>query len=341
LGWVERGICKGKAVFRKKAVLDTNSNSAAQESGVLFVQPDGEIFVTPEAGLKQRWVLEEISERETADNLFVYRLTRDACVKAYNAGYTLFSVTTFLERGFGSALPDQVVRALQDWFAPLGKVTFAEVMLLRTDNAEVAALLKKDPVIAGKLLEQVGDRDFIIDTASFKLLRDKLVMIGFPPMERNRNAPDNHSAERHRPSNAMVEDNNDEKEGWIYRRYDLSAYEADRTLPGKDELFPGMMDIPATWISRPRNYHVSTRKELIQRAINWQVSVQIGQGGNTQIFVPKGFEEAGTNWRVFGRWRGRSHIGSQKYDSTTVAVNAEDIAEIMILLPPYEELEYI
>ncbi|MCD9026550.1 helicase-associated domain-containing protein [Cohnella silvisoli] len=329
LGWVERGTCLGTAVFRIKIHLAANTSAIVQPSGALFVQPDGEIFVTPETGLMQRWVLEEISERAVADNLFVYRLTLNACIRAYNNGYTLHSVIAFLEQGYGSALPEQVTRALQDWFSPLGKVTFAEVTLLRIDNPDVAAQLMKDPDIAVKLLEQLGDRDFIIEKSSYKFLYDRMAKAGFPPTETYRSAPGSHAAEN----------KEDEEQGWIYRRHVLSVYEADRTLPGKDELFPGMLKIPAAWISSPRNYHASTRKELLQRAIDWQASVRIGREGQTRTFVPKGFEEEGSNWCVLGRWRENPEIGERRNGSTIAAVSAEEIAEIMILLPAFEELE--
>jgi hypothetical protein len=340
LGWLERGIFRGKGVFRRKVPIDTTPASEDQEIGALFVQPDGEVFVTPGARLKQRWVLEEIAERSAADNLFVYRLTRSACAKAYNAGYTLQSVTEFLEQGSSSVLPDEVARALKDWFSPLGKVVFAEAMLLRTDHPDVAARLKKDPEIAKKLLEQVGDRDFIIEPSSYGFLREKAAKIGYPPTERGRNS----NSDKDKKRNAALEDipvEGNEEQGWIYRSHILSVYEADRTIPGKDELFPGVSGIPATWTASPRKYHPSTRKELIRHAIGWEVPIRFGHNGQTQTFVPKAIEEEGANWSVSGQWRGGLSASDQGQQSTTVALKGEEIAELMILLPSLEELETI
>jgi hypothetical protein len=340
LGWLERGIFLGKAVFRRMIPIDTAPASEDPEFGALFVQPDGEIFVTPAAKLKQRWMLEEISERAAADNLFIYRLTRHACVKAYDAGYSLQSVTELLEQGSGSVLPDEVARALKDWFSPLGKVVFAEVMLLRTDHPDVAARLKKVPEIAAKLLEQVGDRDFIIEPSSYSVLRERVAKIGYPPTEWSRNF---HSEEDNK-RNDTLEDaavNWSEEQGWIYRRHILSGYESDRTIPGKDELFPGVSGIPATWIASPRNYHPSTRKELIRHAIAWEVPIQFGHNGQAQTFVPKAIEEDGANWQVSGNWRGGPPACDLRQQSMTVAIKGEEITDLMILLPPLEELESI
>jgi hypothetical protein len=341
LGWLERGEVLGKSVFRKKALLNTKPVSEQQEIGSFFVQPDGEIFVTPDTRLKQRWILEEISERAVADNLFVYRLTRNACAKAYNAGYTLKSVTEFLEDGNGTALPDQVARALLDWFSPLGKIEFAEVMLLRTDHPDVAARLMMDPEISEKLLEQVGDRDFIIDSSSYGFLRTKAEKIGYPPTEWSRNAYVDDANEWIETLDDIAEENGGEEQGWIYRQHNLSLFEADRSWPGKDELFPGVSSIPVTWTSSPRNYHASTRKELIRRAIEWEVPIQFRQDGRTQTFVPKSINDEGVNWSVSGQWRDGHASGDRLQNLTSVNVKAEEISEIMILLPTMKELETI
>jgi hypothetical protein len=337
-GWLERGMFLEKAVFRKKVPIMTTPTSEDQELGGLFVQPDGEVFVTPGARLKQRWVLEEISERSVADNLFVYRLTQNACAKAYNAGYTLQSVTDFLEQGCGSVLPDEIARALKDWFAPFGKVVFAEAMLLRTAHPDVAARLKKDPEIAEKLLEQVGDRDFIIEPSSYGFLREKASKIGYPPTELARKSHSDDDNKRNLEDAAL---DGSEEQGWIYRRHNLSVYEADRTMPGMDELFPGVSGIPATWTAGPRKYHPSTRKELIRHAIAWEVPIRFGHNGQNQTFVPKAIEEEGANWSVSGQWRGGPSTRDRRQQLTTVAINGEEIVELMILLPPMEELETI
>jgi hypothetical protein len=327
---------RGKGVFRKKEQLNSLFEKVSDEPEAFFVQPDGEIFVPPDTGLAQRWMLAEIAEKITADNLFVYRLTRNACSKAFNAGHTLESVTAFLERGSGYILPEPCSRALQDWFSPLGKVKFAEVMLLRTESPEVAAILIQDPEMAEKLLEQVGERDFIIESSSFPMVSARLLQIGYPPMEQIRGV-----SGRNEVSDAASLDNKSEELGWIYKRHVLSAYEADRTLPNRDELFPGVSNIPTNWISQLRAYHASTRKELIQRAIDWQVSVQIRHNGSVNTFIPKLLEENGSKWQAIGYWKNPDVIDELRHNHQTAAIQADEITEMMIMLPSLEELESI
>lgn len=327
-GWLERGMVNGKAVFRKKKCLDERTDYVKHEPGTLIVQPDGEVLVPPDVGLSQRWMLEEIAERGTADELFVYRLTRNACIKACNAGLSQEAVVQFLERESRAPLPESVVRALTDWYSSLGKVSFAEVMLLRTENDQISNELKRDPAIAEKLLEQVGDCAFIVDVASYRLICARLRKMGYPPLEQTRRI-------RSDSMDSIVASDMDglAESGWIYKSTVLSAYESDRTMPAAEELFPGMLDIPAFWISRPRAYHASTCKELIERAIRWQAPIQLKHNEKTRIFIPKGIEEANGRWSVRGQW------SSEQKQLNPVRIQPDEFSEVMILLPSMEELE--
>lgn len=331
-GWVARGEYKEQAIFRKSDRLEPMLSVITEADKSIIVQPDGEIFVPPDTGLAQRWTLEEIAERVTADHLFVYRLTQNSCNKAYHSGHSLHSVTAFLEQNSGAKVPEVCTRALKDWFAPLGKVNFTQVMLLRAASLEVANALLADPLTTEYLLERVGDTDFIVEAASLKLLRANLIKIGFPPHDRSpivtsANAPALASAKVEvRDRSGVVE------QGWIYRRHMLSVYEPDRTIPNKEQLFPGMSSIPASWITQPRTYHATTRKEIIQRAIDWQVAVLIGQEHKQLSFTPARLEEDNTRWRVYGQWQS---------DQSMVVIHADEISEIMILLPSLEEMESI
>lgn len=324
-GWVDRGMVKGQPVFRKNDRLAQKQPYSPSTTKTLIIQPDGEIFVPPETGLEQRWMLEEVSERVTIDNLFIYRLTNAASMGAFKAGYSFQEVVAFLEHNACTGLPDSCRRALQDWFAPLGKVNLADVVLLRTESPDIAALLWEDPQLSEHLLERVGDKDFIIGAAAAKLIESRLLQIGYPLFMQTQTVKDT--------SNEEIRALHQEREnGWIYRQHVLSVYEPDRTLPSKEDLFPGAACIPAAWISQPRAYHTTTCKQIIQQAIQWQVSVQLGRGSEKKSFTPLKLEDEGLSWRVYGLW---------EQEVSMKSFQAADISEIMILLPSLEVLESI
>lgn len=331
-GWAERGLAEGAAVFRLTAAFpsETGEDSAEQAGGEgpLFVQPDGEILVTPDVGLAARWTLETAAERVAADTLFVYRLTRAACARAYDAGYGLPELTAFLEARSGGALPEQVAEALNDWYERLGRTRLAEATLLRVSSPELAAKLREDAELSALGLEPVGDRDFVVDGAARKAIEARLAKLGYPPAKPHVPAQEPHA----KPQAEGAVSPADGPDGWIYRPHSLRHYEPDRAIPNLETLFPGVLDIPSAWLREPKAYHASTREAIVRRAIDWQAAVLVREPGGTRQFVPSGFERTGADWRVRGYWRDADGGDAAWADK-------DALAEVMILLPELEEAE--
>lgn len=328
-GWVERGLAADNPVFRivQEASFEETELHSEEErmTGNFIVQPDGEIIVTPDVGLAERWTLEQTTERKTADTIFIYRLTRDGCARAVDAGYAKQAFIDFLERGSGEQLPFQVRDALNDWYERLGKTKFEEVVLLRAESAEVAQRLMDDPEISAFKLELVGDRDFIVEAANRKAVETRLTKLGYPPVKAKRE-----SLGEAAPAAETRES------GWIYRPFTLGFYEADPSIPELEELFPGVLDIPSAWVREPRSYHSSTRETLIQRAIEWQASLLVRREGATRHFVPSALERDGSGWKAFGRWRAED---GEDEGAEPVRLGGEAFSEIMIKLPTWEEMQ--
>ncbi|RKP55357.1 hypothetical protein D7Z26_09175 [Cohnella endophytica] len=339
-GWLERGDCAGEAVYRKRLDNEPKLSQSGEAGAIdafeeLFVQPDGELFVPPDAKLKLRWMLADIADPVTSDAICIYRLSRNACARAYNAGYVLRSVTELLEQASRAPLPEPVADSLADWFAPLGKIKFAEAMLLRTEDATVADAIMRDPDIADMLLEKIGDRDFIVLSESYSVLSAKLRQIGYPPPDRIQviSSPASDKNENH-PEETKSDS------GWVYAPDAVGVYEADPVWPDAESLFPGLSEIPAAWIMKPRAYHATTRKKMIQRAIEWEALVRLEVDGSARTFVPNGLREDGDRWTVSGRWQSDDcEIGTRLDKSEQAFVNAEQFTDMMIVLPSLDALE--
>ncbi|WP_186438351.1 helicase-associated domain-containing protein [Cohnella terricola] len=326
-GWLERGDWQGSPVFRRKSVI---VREVEHGSPFLIVQPDGEILAPPEIGMRTRWTLSQISENVTADAVFIYRLTKRACENAYRLGYTLQSAVRFLERESRKPLPEPVLGALEDWFSALGRTRLTEVTLLRTESIDIAEALLRDPELRAHLVEQVGDKDFIIDASSYKRVSGLLRKAGYPPLETKRIAVAENSSEKL---------SDDENKGWIRKLNVVSVFESDRTLPVTEDLFPGLDDIPAAWVTRPRRYHHSTSKEIVRRAIEWKAQLHLEHEGKSRLFIPTEMLGEGPDWTVKGRWRSSPGDGKARLENVIATVGATEIAEIMIALPQVEELE--
>lgn len=319
-GWVERGSADGRPAFRILDEYPAGESVPDPNGGAFIVQPDGEIIVTPDVGLAARWTLERTAERIAADAIFVYRLSRDACAHAVDAGYSRQALIDFLENGSGEPLPTLVTDALNDWYSRLGRTRLEDVVLLRTDSPEIAKLLLDDPELAAHKPELVGDRDFIIDAGARKAIEARLSKLGYPPAAAKQQ-------QSHHETTA-----GDKEPGWIYRPFTVGYYEADPSIPDLEELFPGVLDIPSAWVREPRAYHASTREALVQRAIGWQTSLLVRQEGVTKQFVPNALERQGDGFRAIGHWRGEAGEPLK-----LAVVSGYDLAEMMINLPYLDE----
>ncbi|WP_123039945.1 helicase-associated domain-containing protein [Cohnella candidum] len=333
-GWAEWGTIGNEGVFRLTVPLDISVFAAAEDETEPFhVQPDGEIYVPPGVGLAERWALEELAEPVSADRVYVYRLTKSAAERAYENGWPLERVRSFLERGSGMPVPGPVEDALRDWLRNLGKIRLEEAVLLRTDSAETASWLLEDAEIAGKLAERLGDRDFLVSRDALKGLEARLAKTGFKPSK-----PPAAPAEGTAASETADRNEASTEPGWIYCGTVLSFYEPDRSVVSDSELFPGLEQVPAAWFRKPGAYHATTRQELIRRAIGWRTALQLGDDeAEPDLFVPHSIDTHADSWEVRGRWKAREDQAGRGADTyETVSLPADRFGLVKIVLPQWD-----
>jgi len=207
-------------------------------------------------------------------------------------------------------------------------------MLLRTESAELASKLSEDPLLDKLLLERVGDRDYIVEASNLKTIQARLISLGYPPWEPTGLTQLQSSSTKSTPVDNLAYPYIDDGEqtGWLSKRHALAMYDSDGTIPNKQELFPGISSTPGSWIMQSREYHSSTSKDIIQRAMDWQVAVRMGEKSAYCTFTPVMLEGEGASWSV---------IGSRREDGERIVIQADEMKEIMIVLPPLMELESI
>lgn len=92
---------------------------------------------------------------------------------------------------------------------------------------------------------------------------------------------------------------------------DVSQFQQVAETPRDEVIFPGLDAIPLIWRREMRNYHLSTRKLLVEQAIAWQTPVQIVRNGATARFIPDTMEKKGEAWLVSGRSYERGKLERQ------------------------------
>ncbi|GAB2702438.1 hypothetical protein ACFQWB_02065 [Paenibacillus thermoaerophilus] len=84
-------------------------------------------------------------------------------------------------------------------------------------------------------------------------------------------------------------------------RLDDGLWTADGHLPSDAELYPFLADIPSMWWKDSRQYHPTTRKQIVKLAVEAGTELLIGREGRLERFVPGRIAEEEGTWRVAGR----------------------------------------
>ncbi|MNR02945.1 hypothetical protein D3C85_1188200 [compost metagenome] len=83
-----------------------------------------------------------------------------------------------------------------------------------------------------------------------------------------------------------------------------------------------MQQIPMSWIKEFRDYHASTRKDMIRKAIEWKSVLQLRKEGRDCFIIPRMLREDRTGWILEG-W--------EEYQE--IAWPSEDWKEMRLILP--------
>jgi hypothetical protein len=103
-------------------------------------------------------------------------------------------------------------------------------------------------------------------------------------------------------------------------------YEFVSEFPKRNDIYPSWQSIPIHWWKECRAYHASTRKEIVQMAIEWQALLKLRNQDEEWILVPKQVQENETGWSLTG-W----------VHSRLLTFSQDQWQAIQLILPGFEE----
>lgn len=156
--------------------------AAKANQPAFFVQPDYEVLVPPGTPYTLRWELELCCELVSSDIMTTYRVSRKGVAAALEHGRTPTEVLALLARHSASGVPDNVRAALEQWGRELGRLSFAQVTLLRCADGEAAEKVALDQRLA-PLLQRLGPLDFAVEQANIGQVRRELKRLGMEPLD--------------------------------------------------------------------------------------------------------------------------------------------------------------
>lgn len=304
------GLAEG-LYFRWTSPLTYDTEEADQRQisqPSLYVQPDFEIIVSPEAPYTIRWLLEGCAELAVRDHMTIYKLTRERLNEGAELGISPSFVLEQLNQYSLEQVPENVVRALKQWEGEFSRTSFAQVMLLEVQSEQDADKIEAYPSWNGAI-HRIGPLYFILDQQKMTEVRKRLTMMGLPPAKtvkgmdtEERKYPairlkrDVTDAPENSPSIRFYEEG---RQGFVYTGRNLHYYEPVMEDRDTASIIPSTADVPKMWLDEWRAYHPSTAKQLLQQAINWQTRVGMEKEGERLEFIPESIGR-GEPWAVEG-----------------------------------------
>ncbi|MDR6551502.1 helicase-associated domain-containing protein [Paenibacillus qinlingensis] len=284
-----------------------------KSTATLYVQPDFEVLLPPDASLYLEWRIAMFSDLVNSDIVRTYRLTKESFQRALDHGLKSAEVIQLLQDNAYYEIPEQVIITLEQWEEQKDKLYMQEVTLLRCQSVEVAEALIRNEKCRMLLGERIGDSHFIISREHVKDVTKCLEAMGFHP-----NQIANMSVEKDDVFPSLSQP----AAGLCYSRDTIQLYEIDPYLPQPEEHYPDIQQIPASWIKELRDYHASTRKDMIRKAIEWKSVLQLRKEGRDCFIIPRMLREDRTGWILEG-W--------EEYQE--IAWASEDWNEMKLILP--------
>lgn len=317
-GWAETGSsANGERLFRwirkpSPAEVEPQQNrpatTAAGESRPLFVQPDFELIVAPDCPYSVRWELEMIAERVRCEHVAVYRLTRETAVRGIEHGRTADRIATFLESLAKYGLPANVRATIALWGEQQSQLKLISVTVLKLRDEATARTIGGDERLAPFLEEALGPTAWVVRADKIGELRALLVQSGYSPGDRKQGEadlsahplPEPEHKPQPAPASALPAEKEVPSKGLIYSKTAVQYYDSEHKFPLIEDVYPGLQDIPPMWLKDCRSYHVSTRKQMIQKALEWKACLRLRIAGADTDFVPLRLDGIRDEWAVTG-----------------------------------------
>ncbi|WNR46559.1 helicase-associated domain-containing protein [Paenibacillus roseipurpureus] len=280
------------------------SGQREQSPPSMYVQPDFEILITPDATLHTEWEIAAFADLISSDGVRMYRLTKESFQRALDLGWASTDVIRILQAHAYYDIPSGFILTLQQWEEQKDKLYIEDVTLLRCKSVEIADALLRHEKCRSYLGERIGESSFIVPQASLKHVTKCLESMGFHPNAKRQPKPNQTGDAARSPINATASCEPtsalDPIAGPCYSRDTIAIYDIDPHLPRQEDLYPNMAHIPASWIQEFRDYHPSTRKDMIRKAIEWRSLLQVRKEGRDCFIIPRMVREERSGWMLEG-----------------------------------------
>lgn len=295
-GWLEFEINEDRELLVRTCLYPAADDLKAVPAEKFYVQPDFEIIVPPGVPAVIRWRAALFAELLTWDEIMVLKLTKSSFYSACERGGDCTDkLLAFLREHAQYELPENVTETMKGWGLSYGRAQIMQgATVLQCQDEQVAAAISGSERCQAYIWSRLGPRAFLIKGDQIRNMMRTLESLDIYPrmfagetIEADEDGGKSHSE-------------NPAESGEIQRLFMIhdigSLYKAETKLPSADEIYAGIEQIPVLWWKETRDYHVSTRKEIIRKAIEWRSYLKLRKAEAEWTVRPIRLEEYAGSW---------------------------------------------
>jgi hypothetical protein len=316
--WLETGVDEQGVVWFHWLVDHRLSVQALEperraDADAFYVQPDFELLLPPTVSSHAEWEVAMFADPVSSTDMRIYRITRETFYRGLESGKSGQEIVQFLASHATSKIPSGLEQILMEWDKQFGKLQFVEVTLLRVSTPEIAEAIHSSVSCHPYILSRIGEVDFIVKKEQSSQFHKHLQQMGYHPQLPN--PPKMSSVVPSAPETGQ-------RIGWCSIELSIPGYDLAPSFADMDPMYPHLQEIPPLWLKEFREYHGSTRKDMIRKAIEWKSYLKLRKEGVERQIMPQSLREDSNGWMLLGM-----------ENAQDILLRSEDWKEMKLILP--------
>lgn len=249
-----------------------------------YVQPNFEWLIPLHVSLAQRWKMAQFADLVQTGHLCTYEINAHSVKRGFKKGWTAEEMLRFMQALSLTGVPQNVAASMKQWEDEWGSVRLEQVVLLTCAGERLARAVEEDEAVQQAIRRKVGPGVYVVDEGAVsqfvRFFKERGENVCVP---QGKCIPDKYETEKK-------------------RKLPEQQWQVESSYPTFEEVFPGLYQLPKLWTGGLRQYHESTRRELVQRAAHLQLPVEWRREETGQIatlFPVRLFNEDG-EWQTEG-----------------------------------------
>jgi hypothetical protein len=324
LGWIRIG----RAIDGTKVIISTvginESPHPIEPDECWYVQPDFEVIVSAKVSYVNHYQLNAYTALISRDQMYIYRISKESIYIAFRHGWTADLIMKHLESMARYGVPENIQISIVEWSKLYRGVQLESVVILRCETSDIADQLMMLPETKGILNKNslIQPKLFLIPNEDVDFIRDQMNTYGYHT-EPARTLAQARLSE-FEPSDSTL--------GIFHSRLRFDMYTQENQYADIASLYPGLAHIPSSWMNSYMAYHMSTKKQLVWQAIEWQCYVRVAHEGKDLLIAPVSIRTDDSTLLLVGNlYMGMIEIPLSSIDAIQLVVpGIHDIAKIHV-----------